>query len=380
MKHIDPCLRRFGFALARVAIVGALAALVGFSMFDTAAAASKKSRSKRSGGVPAVVKINGALVYREPDFDAEVIGSLKAGQKIQTSKGTTGEFAQFYKIRAGVLIGYVADIDVEAGAEGSETPSSTSSTDGDKASASKRNAKARSGSRSKSRSKTSGVSSREPNGTLEKSAEKSVEKSIEKPAEQSTEKSRAKSNGNDKNERSDKKKKKRKQSPKQSPLYFTRSVGASVGYTFFRENINGIDAKEGLLTYGLKITGPDVFFDGPVMDINIVLHYGAPSYYGQFSSTKPSGFVLWSDALLLIPFSQKRNSMIHFGVGPLLVLSNFKVTNSDRPMDLTALNLGLSFSLGGGVRIDKVIVRLEGKYFLEKKSYQGILTSLQTEF
>ena len=372
MKHINPCLRRFGFALVRTALVGALVVLIGLSVSEGAA---RKARSKSSKGVPAVVKTNGALVYREPDFDAEVIGSLKAGQKIQASRGTTGEFAQFYKMRAGVLIGYVADIDVEvgagAGAEGGETPSSISSMDS-KASTGKRHAKSRLPS-NKSKSKSS---SREPDGELGASSGKSAEKSSEKSDEKSIDKSRTKRNGNDrKKERSDRKKKR-----KQVPLYFTRSVGASLGYTLFREGINGVDAKEGLLTYGLKVTGPDVFFDGPVMDINIVLHYGAPGYYGQFSSTKPSGFVLWSDALLLIPFSQKQNSMIYLGAGPLLVLSNFKVTNSNRPMDLTALNLGLSFSLGGGVRFGNVTVRLEGKYFLEKKSYQGILTSLQTEF
>ncbi|HVK60228.1 MAG TPA: hypothetical protein VM432_01710, partial [Bdellovibrionales bacterium] len=84
--------------------------------------------------------------------------------------------------------------------------------------------------------------------------------------------------------------------PKPEPLYFSRFIGLDVGKIWFKEGISGIDAKEGLLTYGLRVTGPDVLLEGAILDWNLILHYGAPSYYDQLSATKPAGFVLWTDA------------------------------------------------------------------------------------
>jgi hypothetical protein len=165
------------------------------------------------------------------------------------------------------------------------------------------------------------------------------------------------------------------------PFYFTRYVGLTGGFADFKESINGVDAvNNNLLIYGLKITGPEVLFSGPTVDLNILLHYGAPEYYEKLSKIKPTGFILFTDALFVLPVLNRENGMIYVEAGPLLVYSSFKVLNGTRVMDLTSVNLGASFAAGAGFRVEKVAVRLEGKYLVEKQSYKAVQLSLQTEF
>lgn len=61
---------------------------------------------------------DGAIVYRQPDFDAKVIGYFRAGQQVQVSsrKFSTAFFRVRFK--QGV-VGYISDIDVEAAASAS---------------------------------------------------------------------------------------------------------------------------------------------------------------------------------------------------------------------------------------------------------------------
>lgn len=276
--------------------------------------AAQKTRARKAvSGVAATVRTDGAMVYKQPDFDAEVLGTLRAGQRVLVSRGVTGQYAKFHKVKVGKTIGYIADIDVAV-------------VGGGLSSGAKKTAK-NEGKTAKDESKES---DKEPRDRM--------------------------------------------------PIYFTRYVGLLLGQTSFKEDISGVDANESLLTYGVKVTGPDVLIEGPILDFNVLLHYGAPEYYSKLSATKPSGFILWSDLLLLIPFVQHDNWMVTAAAGPLLVLSNFKVTNNDRPMDLTALNVGVSFSLGAAVRFERMAVRLESKYQIEKKSYTSLLASVQSEF
>ena len=163
------------------------------------------------------------------------------------------------------------------------------------------------------------------------------------------------------------------------PVYFSRFVGVLVGTTELKEGITGVDASDQLLIYGLKITGPDVLMGTP-MDLNFALHYGAPKYYDKLSSVRPAGFILYTDALLLLPWLQRQNFAGLFGVGPLLVYSDFQVVNGGRAQSLSTLNIGASFMAGVVYRFSRVGLRLEGKYFLEKQSAKAIQVGLQTEW
>jgi hypothetical protein len=167
---------------------------------------------------------------------------------------------------------------------------------------------------------------------------------------------------------------------KTKPVYFSRFIGVLVGQMEFKEEIAGVDAKENLLIYGLKITGPDVLINGPIMDFNLALHYGAPSYYDKLSTIRPSGFVLLTDALFLLPIFPRQNFTFLFGVGPMLSYASFQVANSGRAQSLSTLNVGLSTMLGSVVRFGGVGLRLEGKYMIEKQSYTVMQAGLQTEW
>ncbi len=276
---------------------------------STSTSAKKPAAAGQAGsGVGAIVRNDGALVYTNPDFDSEVLATLQEGQAVRVSKATTGNFAKFHKVRAGPVLGYIAEIDIQ----------------------------------------------------IEGATKKRTHKRGDKKA--------------------DTRKKKKKDDGPELPMMFSRFVGLLVGQNSFKESIQGSDEDESLFVYGLKITGPDVVFEGPIMDLTIALHYGAPNYYGKLSSTKPSGFAIWVDPLLLLPFVNAQDHMFYIGAGPTFVLTSFKVTNTDRMMDLTSINIGAAFSAGAGFRIEKVAVRFEGRYYLERQSYKGLQLSVQSQF
>jgi len=176
------------------------------------------------------------------------------------------------------------------------------------------------------------------------------------------------------------KEREKKKESRRDPIYFTRYIGLLVGETEYKEDIANVDASARLMIYGFKLTGPDVLISGPVIDFNFALHYGVPPYYDRLSDTKPTGFVIFTDALLPIPVMQGIDSMLYLGVGPALVYSQFDVVQGVRRMDLKNVNLGLSTSLGAAYRIEKIALRLEAKYFVEKTSYRAVQAVLQTEF
>ncbi len=282
------------------------------------ALAPSSSSKPKSSGVAATIRTDGAMIYAKPDFDSDVLVTLKQNEKVRVSDGTVGDYAKFHKVRAGVVLGYIADIDVQL--DGAP----------------------------KKRDHKRGVG--------QKLAKKGDAKGKDGHA------------------------KKEKFKDENLPILFTRYVGLLIGTSQFQESISGVDANDNLLIYGLKITGPDVLFNGPIMDVNIAFHYGAPSYYSSLSSTKPSGFIVMADTLLLLPVFNRDTMMGYFGVGPMIKFSNFGVTSAGDPKSLTQLDFGLD--LGGGVafKIYKFALRFEGKYMIEKRTERLFQVALQQQF
>lgn len=167
---------------------------------------------------------------------------------------------------------------------------------------------------------------------------------------------------------------------KKNPMYFSRYMGLIGGSSEFKEDITGVDASTTMLVYGFKLTGPDILLEGPIIDFNFLLHFGAPTYYEPLSAVKPTGYVILTDASVMVPLIARENAMVYMVTGPLLMYSQFNVVNGSRARDLTEANLGWNLGLAVGARFQKVAVRLEGKYFIEKRSYRAVLASLQTEF
>lgn len=281
---------------------------------------SRAASNGVAAGVVATVTTDGALVLVKPDLDASPIAQLEAGKKIRVSKGTTAGEVKFRKVRVGNRVGFIADIDIRIGDSPEVAPDE---------------------------------------GATKKSADQHAKKVRRKKDASHRKKHRDREN---------------------DPMYFSRFVGLIVGVSEFKEGIDGVDSSTSMPFYGLKITGPDVLLNGPIMDFDLLLHYGAPSYYDALSATKPSGFVILTDALLHVALAQGQNGLASFGIGPMLMLSQFTVTNAGRNQSLTELNLGLSLSLGASYRIEKVAIGIEGKYFIEKHSYRGLFATLQSQF
>ncbi|MDX9730863.1 MAG: SH3 domain-containing protein [Bdellovibrionales bacterium] len=172
------------------------------------------------------------------------------------------------------------------------------------------------------------------------------------------------------------------QTPKErraaEPMVFSRSLGFTLGMLRYREELGGKTQSADLLTYGLKMTGPDVLFTGPLLDFNIAFHYGAPKYYEGLSATKPSGFFMWTDLHLFFPVRMREDSLIAIGAGPVFVISNVQTTGAGR--EGWRLNVGGAVELSGGLRFGEFIVRAEGKYIFENKSYPQAQLVLQTLF
>ncbi|MES2769552.1 MAG: SH3 domain-containing protein [Bdellovibrionota bacterium] len=76
----------------------------------------------------ATVVTDGAMVYKKGDFDAAVVGYMRAGEKVRVS---SKKFGPFYRIqfKQGV-IGYISDVDVDVGGISSDLPTSAKSKGG----------------------------------------------------------------------------------------------------------------------------------------------------------------------------------------------------------------------------------------------------------
>jgi hypothetical protein len=292
---------------------------------SSSAPGTSSAPAAKEGGVAATVVTDGALVYARPNFDANVITTLPEGRRLRVSRTTSGRMAKFHRVRLGGRTGFIVDIDLAI--EGAKPPPRSqrpNQTQADKKSPGQK------------------PSGNKPSGKKQKAA--------------------------------------KERDPRELPIYFSRFVGALGGALSFKEDVSGREVSAALPIYGLKITGPDVVFDGPVLDIGLALHYGAPEYYESLSSIKPAGFVLLTDALILLPIFQAHNAMVSFGFGPLVTYSSFRILRSDRLEELTRFGMGASLSLGAAFRYENMAIRLEGKHLLESKSHQAIQASIQTGF
>lgn len=174
--------------------------------------------------------------------------------------------------------------------------------------------------------------------------------------------------------------KRRERKGEHTPLAFSRAVGLTFGASEYAEDVGGQERRTNLVTYGLKMSGPDVFFEGPLIDANITFHYGAPDYYSSLSSVPPQGFLMWMDANLLMPFYMRDNSLIGVAAGPVLILSSIQASQGSTAYNMFQLNAGVNVELTAGLRFGDFAIRLDGKYVFEKKTYKQAQLAIQSVF
>ncbi len=277
----------------------------------------KNSPNKSVHTRSSVVVAPETLVYENPDLDSKPFAILPQGTRIPVSKGTRGEYQKFYRTKFQNKLGWVLTIDVR------------------------------------------------PETEVRKAIAKFKGKKPQKGpfAAQNEAEENAEDDG---------------QGTRGNPYVFSQSASFVFGFVDFQEDVGGRNRKENLTVYGFKITGPDVFIQGPVVDLNFLLHYGAPTYYDGLSVTKPSGFVVWLDALLVMPLRMGEDSLIAAAAGPVLSLSNIQTSEGLTSVNSFDARIGAALSLSAGMRFDDFAARVDARYVIEGTSYPQILFSLGT--
>lgn len=167
---------------------------------------------------------------------------------------------------------------------------------------------------------------------------------------------------------------------KAEPLYFSRYVGGALAMVNFTEKFSGQKLHDRMTMYGLRMTGPGVLIDGPPIDFNIWLSLQKPGYYSGFTSEPVTGFLLFGDTMVLLPFVEWKNSLINYGPGIMWTYTNYKVKVKNSKFDSQEFRVGLDFGLGYAYRFRPYAVRVDAKYYFEKTQYLGYLVSFQTEY
>jgi hypothetical protein len=164
------------------------------------------------------------------------------------------------------------------------------------------------------------------------------------------------------------------------PLYFTRYLGGALASVNFTEKFSGRKLSDNMLMYGLRMTGPGVLFDGPPLDFNLWFTMEKPGYYSRFSSSTPTGFMMFSDVMLTLPLMEKKDWNIYYGVGLMGVYTRYKVKVKTSEFDSQEFRVGADFGLGTAYRFGKYAIRADAKYYYEKSQYMGFVGSFQQEF
>lgn len=160
------------------------------------------------------------------------------------------------------------------------------------------------------------------------------------------------------------------------PIYFTRYLGAAVAMVDFTEKFSGKAFHDPMMMYGLRMTGPGTLIqDGPPLDFNFWFSVDKPGYYSKFTPKKPTGFLLFSDIMALLPLIDSKRYIVNYGIGIMAVYTKYSVNINSKDYNSSELRIGLDAGLGLGVKVGQYIVRLDGRYYYEKTQYfSGILS------
>jgi len=168
--------------------------------------------------------------------------------------------------------------------------------------------------------------------------------------------------------------------PKKSPPWQATAIGPVVGMIQYTELISQSELSSKITGFGVQLSMPFTLLDGPFsLETTFLYHSGAPSYYEQVSSTAPTGTIMFLDSVLTFPLSNFDGiaGAISVGAGPLINQSAIEATIGGQAKDLKETKLGISVIGGASYRLNRLILKAEAKYFVEKASYFGFIGGLQ---
>lgn len=285
-----------------------------------------KSRPKDSGQ-NAKIKVDGSAVYEAPNFDSPVLEYMDSGKTVKISKKVypgIGGLGAFYKIRLNKgVYGFIADTDVQA--------------------SSKKNAR--------------------KNDTDE--GDKKLEDEVNPLQLQPSFE-----NDNVEPEVPD-------------SLYFTHYLGLSYYSYNYAEKINGEIKTSAVSMFGVKRSGPTDMFGGMPLDLNLLFTPTAPGFYDSISSST-SGYMIIGDALIMIPLYESKLSLVYYGLGVMLRHSAWEVKLRNQGgliSNIKETGFGLAGELGAATHIgQKMVLRVDGKYYYEKEKYFSYGVALQFRY
>ncbi|USN48733.1 MAG: hypothetical protein H6626_06485 [Pseudobdellovibrionaceae bacterium] len=274
-------------------------------------------------GQDAIVVVEGAAVYKFPNFDAPILEYFQNNKRVKISNKKyegIGGLGSFYKIRIRKgLYGYITDIDVVI----------------------------------------------QPTSTSKRPAEKRPIEKEEAPADPWANAAEA---GYDAPVGGE-------------PMFYRRYVGLYGGMLNFSEKVVDRFETESVTVFGLKVTGPGALFDGPPIDFEVGVSPSAPSYYSKLTSSPVKGFFIAGHLALMLPAIEKPQWYGYYGLGVMYVYAKYTIPADSVSIDSQELRLGLSV-LGGAVYqvTDRFFVRAGAKYYYEKAGYVGAELSIQTTY
>jgi hypothetical protein len=165
-----------------------------------------------------------------------------------------------------------------------------------------------------------------------------------------------------------------------APLYFTRYLGGALAMVNFTEKFSGQKLSDNMLMYGLRMSGPGTLFDGPPLDVNVWFSLQKPGYYSRFSSGSPSGFMMFGDLMIQLPFIDAKRTLVTYGLGVMWTYTRYNVPVKSVTFDSQEFRMGGVAGVGVGQKFGKFMLRGDVKYYYEKAQYFGYMGSLQMEY
>ena len=135
---------------------------------------------------------------------------------------------------------------------------------------------------------------------------------------------------------------------------------------------------------GLKITAPDLFFEGPIFDMNLLVNLSTPPFYKQRTEEDARAtFVLW-DGLILVPLTASLDSTFFLGLGPAIKYSHVTWSKNQNYLQENDLQWGFTLNMGYSLRLWRNhCLKLEAKhisYWGPSLTYNGLGLGWQSLF
>ncbi len=171
-------------------------------------------------------------------------------------------------------------------------------------------------------------------------------------------------------------------------IYLSRYLGVSSSWVGLTEKWGKKSFTKFVSFFGFRLTGPKFISEQFPWDLEVLINPFLPSYYKDIplkdiqTVIDHSGFHLQSSLVFNIPLSQTIFRLIYAGLGPCFFFRNIGLeTSKNKSYHLKHLRLGMVLQFGLAYRLsENYLIRVEGRYYMEKVSYVATNLSFQKLF